>query len=84
MAYYSNPNYSHRHSMRASPAPPIYGQQTNGYGYQSGGPPPGADPQLWQWFTAVDADRSGAISVNELQSALVNGASGFVSLYRLI
>ncbi|TBU50658.1 EF-hand protein [Dichomitus squalens] len=37
------------------------------------GPPPGADPQLWQWFSAVDSDRSGAISVTELQAALVNG-----------
>ena len=37
------------------------------------GPPPGADPQLWQWFSSVDADRSGAISATELQSALVNG-----------
>lgn len=64
---------SSQHShYRASPAPPIYGQQSNAYGYQAG-PPAGADPQLWQWFTAVDADRSGAISVNELQSALVNG-----------
>jgi hypothetical protein len=44
------------------------------YGYSSG-PPPGADPQLWQWFTAVDTDRSGSISVAELQSALVNGSS---------
>lgn len=51
----------------------MYGQQPNGYGYQAG-PPAGADPQLWQWFTAVDADRSGSISVNELQSALVNGS----------
>ncbi|KAI0748010.1 hypothetical protein C8Q80DRAFT_1169586 [Daedaleopsis nitida] len=31
------------------------------------------DPQLWQWFSAVDTDRSGAISVTELQAALVNG-----------
>jgi len=37
------------------------------------GPPPGADPQLWQWFSSVDTDRSGAITANELQSALVNG-----------
>lgn len=37
------------------------------------GPPAGADPQLWQWFTAVDTDRSGAISVTELQAALING-----------
>ncbi|KAI8998743.1 hypothetical protein BD414DRAFT_132033 [Trametes punicea] len=68
---------------RPSPAPPqrpagnqyaaqgYYGQQA---GYSaSAGPPPGADPQLWQWFSAVDTDRSGAISVTELQAALVNG-----------
>jgi len=35
--------------------------------------PPGADPQLWQWFTSVDFDQSGAITANELQQALVNG-----------
>jgi len=37
------------------------------------GPPPGADPQLWQWFTTVDVDKSNAISAGELQQALVNG-----------
>ncbi|KAG6814331.1 hypothetical protein H0H93_012992, partial [Arthromyces matolae] len=36
-------------------------------------PPPGADPQLWSWFTAVDTDRSGAITATELSQALVNG-----------
>ncbi|KAG9057936.1 hypothetical protein FS842_002938 [Serendipita sp. 407] len=36
-------------------------------------PPPGADPALWQWFSAVDADRSNHISATELQQALVNG-----------
>ncbi|KAI0260133.1 EF-hand [Gloeopeniophorella convolvens] len=36
-------------------------------------PPHGADPQLWSWFTAVDADRSGHISPPELQRALKNG-----------
>jgi len=52
-----------------------------GGGYQGGGfshpppsgPPPGADPQLWQWFNTVDTDRSGHISVSELQKALING-----------
>lgn len=39
------------------------------------GPPPGTDPQLWQRFIEVDADRSGSIDVNELQSALVNGTA---------
>ncbi|KAI0664919.1 hypothetical protein C8Q70DRAFT_1049114 [Cubamyces menziesii] len=69
---------------RPSPAPPArapsqygapqgayYGQPA--YGAPPGGPPAGADPQLWQWFSAVDTDRSGAISVTELQAALVNG-----------
>jgi len=36
-------------------------------------PPQGADPQLWNWFLAVDEDRSGEISAVELQRALVNG-----------
>jgi len=35
--------------------------------------PVGADPQLWQWFTAVDVDGSGAISAQELRQALLNG-----------
>jgi len=65
-----------------------HGGQGYGQGYQGGptqynpggfqtppppGPPPGADPQLYQWFTAVDTDRSGSISAAELQQALVNG-----------
>jgi len=37
------------------------------------GPPPGADPQLWNWFTSVDTDRSGAITAQELERALING-----------
>lgn len=37
------------------------------------GCPPGADPQLWSWFIAVDTDHSGQLSVDELQRALVNG-----------
>jgi len=36
-------------------------------------PPRGADPQLWSWFVSVDKDRSGAITLQELQKALVNG-----------
>lgn len=59
----SSTHSSHRQSYQAPP------QQGGGY-Y---GPPAGADPQLWQWFSAVDSDRSGAISVGELQAALVNG-----------
>lgn len=58
---------SHRQSHTPAYSPTAY--------YQGGGPPPGVDPQLWQWFSAVDSDRSGAISVTELQTALVNGKS---------
>ncbi len=75
---YSNPNYggggSLHHSQSVSSRrgyTPSYSNQS-GYSY-SPGPPAGADPQLWQWFSAVDTDRSGSISVNELQAALVNG-----------
>merc|ERR1712020_138013 len=62
-----------------------YGQPHQGYGHrpgapsQGGGPgpygstPPGVDPQTQQWFNAVDQDRSGQITAQELQKALVNG-----------
>jgi len=43
-----------------------------GYNHQAA-PPPGVDPTLWSYFSSVDADRSGSITVNELQQALVNG-----------
>jgi len=47
----------------------------DGYSTRAGSlpPPPGADPQLWQWFSAVNTHHSGAITVGELQNALVNG-----------
>jgi len=52
-------------------APPLYG---GGFAPPAArGPPPGADPQLWSWFTSVDLDRSGAITATELERALVNG-----------
>ncbi|KZT11409.1 EF-hand, partial [Laetiporus sulphureus 93-53] len=35
-------------------------------------PPPGADPQLWRWFSAVNTHHTGQITVSELQNALVN------------
>ncbi|NXJ47974.1 PEF1 protein, partial [Spizaetus tyrannus] len=65
-----------------------YGQPPPGgpYGQPGGGPqpgpyggaapggnaPPGVDPEAFSWFQAVDADRSGYISVKELKQALVN------------
>ena len=61
-----------------TPEPTYVGQRQSVGNYasfqQPYGPPPGADPQLWQWFASVDTDRSGSITVTELQSALVNGA----------
>lgn len=64
-------NYHPRHqSYHASPEG--YGGN-RAYPGQHYGPPAGADPQLWQWFSNVDLDRSGSITVTELQSALVNG-----------
>ncbi|THV07904.1 EF-hand [Dendrothele bispora CBS 962.96] len=39
----------------------------------SSGPPPGADPALWQYFSNVDVDHSGSITAHELQRALING-----------
>ncbi|KAN0064978.1 hypothetical protein ACQY0O_002036 [Thecaphora frezii] len=64
-----------------------YGGQAGGYGggppgggygrpqaYNARtGPPPGADPQLWSWFVAVDRDQSGNINPTELSQALING-----------
>ncbi|CAG8489290.1 22713_t:CDS:2, partial [Racocetra persica] len=35
--------------------------------------PPGADPQLYFWFQAVDTDKSGTLTTEELQRALING-----------
>ncbi|KAF5322497.1 hypothetical protein D9619_002197 [Psilocybe cf. subviscida] len=63
----------------SSPPPPAgYGGAAPGYGggFQAPGGramPPGADPQLWQWFTTVDHDGSGAITAVELERALTNG-----------
>jgi len=50
-----------------------YGGQGGGFYQPPPGPPQGADPELWRWFTTVDTDRSGHISVTELQRALKNG-----------
>jgi hypothetical protein len=76
---YANPNYGGgnlQHSASVSSRrgyTPSYTNQS-GYSYSPGPPAPaGSEPQLWQWFSAVDTDRSGSISVTELQAALVNG-----------
>ncbi|PAV23608.1 EF-hand [Pyrrhoderma noxium] len=73
---------NHQYSVNR-PRQDSYGyEQQSQYGSYGGGlqhsrsyrgPPPGADPQLWQWFSSVDTDRSGSITATELQAALVNG-----------
>ena len=57
---------------------PQMGYPSPGGGYPGSyggpaGPPPGANPTLWNWFITVDRDRSGEITADELQQALVNG-----------
>ncbi|OAX33308.1 EF-hand [Rhizopogon vinicolor AM-OR11-026] len=53
-------------------APGGYGGP-GGFSRPATGPPHGADPQLWAWFTAVDTDGSGAVGAHELEKALING-----------
>ncbi|XP_038064277.1 sorcin-like [Patiria miniata] len=63
------PQYNPQQYPAATGQQPGYQQP----GYQQPGMPPGADPTLWHWFQAVDADHSGSISATELRQALVNG-----------
>ncbi|KIJ69605.1 hypothetical protein HYDPIDRAFT_24429 [Hydnomerulius pinastri MD-312] len=80
MSYYANnTNYvqrqhshAHSHSGSLQYRPSHSSSHSRSYPIQQG-PPQEADPQLWQWFAAVDTDHSGALSVTELQNALVNG-----------
>ncbi|KAJ3789904.1 hypothetical protein GGU10DRAFT_342206 [Lentinula aff. detonsa] len=64
-------NSHHHHGSIHSTHSSRYARQAE-YGYQAA-PPPGTDPTLWAYFTGVDTDRSGSITANELQQALVNG-----------
>ncbi|KAH3710434.1 peflin-like [Dreissena polymorpha] len=87
MAGYGAPQYG-QPGYGAPPGQPGYGAPAAGYGAPAGaygqpaqgyGQPAGQwgapqiDPQIQSWFMAVDSDRSGRISVFELQQALVNG-----------
>lgn len=69
------PNYGGYHHTQSSSRAHQSPNQLGG-SYSSG--PHNADPQLLQWFNAVDTDRSGSISVAELQAALVNGQRAFL------
>jgi Ca2+-binding EF-hand superfamily protein len=64
--------------QQAGYAPPQAGYAPPQAGYApqaayANQPPPGVSNDLWAWFQAVDADRSGRINANELKAALVNG-----------
>jgi len=48
-------------------------QPASSWGQPVAGPPPGVAPEMWSWFQAVDQDRSGKITIAELQKALLNG-----------
>ncbi|CAG8729306.1 14396_t:CDS:2, partial [Racocetra fulgida] len=93
---------SYNYNQNQGP-PPNYGTPQQPYGQQqqystsfhqtSGGnqqPPPGADPQLFFWFKAVDTDNSGTLTAAELQKALINDNTGtinfneFAGLWRYI
>ncbi|XP_052791156.1 programmed cell death protein 6-like isoform X1 [Mya arenaria] len=47
------------------------GFQPAGYGQPA--PPPGVSQEVWGWFQAVDGDRNGKITSEELRQALHNG-----------
>jgi len=64
---------SYGYGAPTGPPPPSYGYGPGGYGGSPPSIPAGADPQLWMWFTTLDSDRSGSITVVELEKALMNG-----------
>ncbi|CAG8749226.1 21883_t:CDS:2, partial [Gigaspora rosea] len=78
MSYYNQQIYG-RPPSQGPPLPPRQGSQpisTSVRPPQSGGQPytpPGADPQLYFWFQAVDTDKNGTLTTEELQKALING-----------
>lgn len=69
---HNSSHHEHRASASSSSSAHKPGKHS-GHHHHSLGPPPGADPQVWHSFAAVDADRSGYITADELQTALVNG-----------
>jgi len=67
------PNYGGGYHHAQSSSRTYQNPNQQGGSYSSGPSGYNGDPQLLQWFNAVDTDRSGSISVAELQAALVNG-----------
>jgi hypothetical protein len=80
--YGHGPNYSGGYHHTQSSSRNYQSPNQLGSSYSSG--PHNGDPQLLQWFNAVDTDRSGSISVAELQAALVNGQRPFLILFSIV
>jgi len=59
--------------MYPNPGGGGYGGQAHPGQPYGGYPNAGGNPQVQQWFAAVDKDRSGQINAQELQAALING-----------
>ncbi|XP_054912001.1 peflin [Poeciliopsis prolifica] len=78
---YGAPGYGGQYGHGPSGAPGGYGGQPYG-GQPYGGPnqynapagniPPGVNPEAYQWFYSIDADRSGFINSKELKQAMIN------------
>ncbi|CAG8461532.1 21006_t:CDS:2 [Dentiscutata erythropus] len=68
---------SYNYNQNQRPPPPSYDPPP-------GQVPPGADPQLYYWFQAVDTDKSGNLTAAELQKALINGIPFNIETVRLM
>ncbi|CAG8482949.1 89_t:CDS:2 [Paraglomus occultum] len=70
-------------SYGGAPPPPPHLQQQQQWQYQQASsqqsrrqtapPSAGVDPMLYHWFQAIDTDKSGTLTTEELQRALLNG-----------
>ncbi|CAG8588580.1 11269_t:CDS:2 [Paraglomus brasilianum] len=68
MSYQTPYNNQQRHySTYGAAPPPNYGRR------QTAPPGAGVDPMLYHWFQAIDTDKSGTLTTEELQRALLNG-----------
>ncbi|KAA1081108.1 hypothetical protein PGT21_029517 [Puccinia graminis f. sp. tritici] len=70
--YSGGPGGHHSHGPPPG-GPPPGNPQPSGGSFRPRPPTVRIDPQLRQWFAAVDSDNSGNITALELQQALVNG-----------
>ncbi|KAJ7197167.1 hypothetical protein GGX14DRAFT_552439 [Mycena pura] len=72
MYQYNHPPNLRPQYSQARPQSAAYANHGSRHGHHTP-QPSGGDPLLFQYFSAVDQDRSGSISVTELQAALING-----------